>query len=180
MSTYLYVDYSNLIAEAKHIAAVRSGLAQDLNHAQDNRISAPWHCHFRNLLSYTSGSVPARALLVTSEPFYGRTYAEHAGFEVKVYPRGYKQREKCVDTHLATQIVRDALTIIDSKTDEIVMVTGDLDQIPTIRLVKQHGHKVVLVFWEHAAMHLRSEADGFFALNPQWEHLTWRTATTCP
>ncbi len=172
MKQHVYVDYSNLFAEARHIAAVFTGEAKSLDEAQDQRIAAAWRCDYVKLLETLCPKKPATAFLVSSEPFADAHLAEWAGFEVVLYQRGYRKREKCVDTHFAIRAVSDALTELDPKKDAITLVTGDLDQLPTVQFLRAQGYTVRVAFWDHAARALRTEANVFESLNPHWDAIT--------
>ncbi len=172
MRQHIYVDFSNLFAEARHIAAVFAGHAKTLDEAQDQQLIAPWRCDYVKLLALLAPEKPATAFLITSEPFQDMHVAQWAGFEVLTYPRGYRKREKCVDTHFAIRVVTDALTDLDPKKDEITLVTGDLDQSPTVNYLRAQGYTVRVAFWNHASRALRSDANVFESLNPHWDLIT--------
>lgn len=173
MKQHLYVDFSNLFAEARHIAAVFAGQAKTLDEAQDRQIVVFWRCDYAKLVEVLCPAKPATAFLITSEPFQDAHVAEWAGFEVLVYPRGYRKREKCVDTHFAIRVISDALTKLDPKKDEITLVTGDLDQSPTVNFLRNKGFTVRIAFWNHAARTLRADANVFESLNPHWDTVTF-------
>lgn len=172
MRQHIYVDFSNLYAEARHIGAVFCGLARNIDEAQDDKRVVHWRCDFAKLFQVLCTEKPGTAFLITSEPFKDAHLAEWAGFETLTYPRGYRQREKCVDTHFAIRVVNDALTLLDPKKDEIILVTGDLDQLPTVQFLRAEGYTVKIAFWNHAAQTLRGEANVFEALNPHWDLIT--------
>jgi uncharacterized LabA/DUF88 family protein len=172
MRQHIYVDFSNVFAEARHLSAVFCGVAKDVDDACDQKRAAHWRCDFAKLIEAISYDKPATAFLITSAPFRDAHLAEWAGFEVLTYPRGYRQREKCVDTHFAIRVVNDALTKLDPKKDQIVLVTGDLDQLPTAQFLRAKGFTVKITFWSHAAHALRNEANVFESLNPHWDLIT--------
>lgn len=173
MKKHVYVDFSNLYVEARHLAAVFSGMVLNIEQAQDERRTAYWRCDYARLLEILCPGVHAdTAFLVTTEPFPDAHIAEWCGFEVQVYPRGYAQREKCVDTHFAIRVAIDS-TRFDPKRDEITLVTGDLDQLPTVNYLRAQGFKVRVVFWDHASQGLRKAATSFESLNPYWSLVTF-------
>lgn len=172
---WVYVDYSNLVTEARHIAAVMAGRAENIDDAQDRRIIEPWSCEFPALLQAVSEGLPvARALIVTSDPFYSRRYAAEAGFELVVYPRSYREKEKRVDTAFALAAYADAVHRMNRETDRVVLVTGDLDQEPTVAALQAQGVNVTVAFWKHASKRLRDSATTFLPLNERWDALTHR------
>ena len=90
MSSYVYVDNSNVWIEGRHIAAVKAGLAASLDEAQETNISAPWSYDFGKLLSFAGGEAEKikRAVLFGSRPPKNDSLwnsAKEKGFEVKLY-----------------------------------------------------------------------------------------------
>lgn len=173
MATLVYVDYTNFHKEARHIAAVREGLAPTLDYAMDNKVFGQWACHFRHFYDFIVGDGEVkRAFLVTSGEFNVKAATE-AGFETVVIPRGFRRREKRVDTTIAVQAIEDGLSQCDSAFDEFVLITGDLDQEPTVTKLRSYGYKVTVMFWGHASVVLREAADEFISLDAHWDYLTW-------
>lgn len=176
MTVWIYVDYSNFVTEARHLEAVFQGKAEDVDDAQNRKIIATWSCEFPGLLdAVRENDQVARALIVTSDPFYARRYASEAGFELIVYPRTYRDKEKRVDTSFAIEALRDAVFRM-APDDRVVLVTGDLDQEPTVRAIRELGRHVTVAFWRHASKRLRDSADSFLSLNEAWDNITYREA----
>lgn len=173
MNRRVYVDFSNVFAEARHLAAVQMGMVRDVYQAQEERVGADWQCDFDGLLQFVADGKASTAVLVTSTPFPPQPRAEAAGFECAVMPRGFRKREKCVDTYFAVRAVTDALLHFKDTEDEIILVTGDLDQLPTIRFLQGRGFRVTLVFWAHASYELVNAVDAFYELNPFWDTVTY-------
>lgn len=161
---HIYVDYSNLKHEGKHLAGQRVGKTQ-----------APWHCNFEALMGVLQGTANlGRTLLVTSDPFAAGAHALEAGFEVVTYPRSFHKKEKCVDTRIAVEAVRDAMRPGRSPEHDIfVFVSGDLDQQPAVQLLREEGFTVYNLFWQHSSKGLQDSCDAFEALDPHWDRITW-------
>lgn len=161
---HLYVDFSNLLYEGKH---VMGRLA--------SKREAPWHCNFNGLLDVLVGDAKrGRCHLVTSDPFGAQEHAQAAGFEVETYPRAFNRKEKCVDTHLAVEAMRDAFGGLRIPgQDTFVLVSGDLDQLPVARALRAEGFTVINAFWAHSARGLRDVCDVFVSLDEHREKITW-------
>ena len=164
---HIYVDFSNLRIEGRHLAGELVGKKE-----------APWHCDFKGLLDVARGGQPlGRTLLVTSDPFPASQHAWDAGWEVITYPRSFHDKEKCVDTRLAVEAVRDGLSEIrDAYRDEFVLVSGDLDQQPVAALLKREGYSVHNLFWGPSMNALHTSCDTFESLNTHWDRVTWSGA----
>lgn len=161
---HVFVDFSNLRIEGRHQAGLRLGKEE-----------APWHCNFPALLEVAlDGRKKGRALLVTSAPFPAAHHATAAGFEVVTYLRSFHNKEKCVDTHLAVEAVREGLSEIrDPLSDEFVFVTGDLDQMPAVAMLRERGYLVKNLFWSFASSALHTHCDSLELLTTHWDRLTW-------
>ena len=177
MATFLYVDNSNVWIEGMHVAAVAHGMAPNIFAAQQARITDHgWRIDFGKLLQFAGGnrSDIGRAVLYGSRPPPNDSLwiaAERQGFEVVVHDRSVKGTEKKVDTNIATDIVYDALKVMDPKRDEITLVAGDSDYVPTVEKLTGDGYRFYVVFWNHAARELKGVCTQFTSLDPHLEYL---------
>lgn len=96
--------------------------------------------------------------------------AERQGFEVVVYDHNVANREKKVDTKIATDITADSFLLL-TEGDEITLVAGDRDYVPVAEEVTSRGLAFHVVFWDHAAIELKETATSFTSLNPYLDHL---------
>jgi uncharacterized LabA/DUF88 family protein len=173
---YLYVDNSNVWIEGMHVAAVARGLAPDIWTAMDQKITDhTWKIDFGHLYEFAGGqrSQVGRAVLYGSRPPANDSLWEIAkkkGFEVVVHDRNVRNKEKKIDTGIATDIVADSYELMKSG-DEITLVAGDSDYVPTVERVKKRGLKFTIVFWDHASKELREAASEFISLNQYLDHL---------
>ena len=76
-----------------------------------------------------------------------------------------------IDTSIATTIVADSYERMKSDRDEVTLVAGDADYVPTVEQLVGRGFKFHVVFWNHAARELKEAASQFTSLNPYLEHL---------
>ena len=176
MANYLYVDNSNVWIEGMHVCAVEAGSAPDIWTAQDNRITERWNVDFGRLFEFAGGdtSEVGRAVLYGSRPPPNDSLwdaARRKGFEVVVFDRNIANREKKVDTQIATDIVADSYELMNPDVDEITLVAGDADYVPTVERMIRRGFRFYVVFWDHASKELKRACTKFISLNPYLEHL---------
>lgn len=178
MANFLYVDNSNVWIEGMHVAAVVSGLAPDIWTAQQGRVcDYGWKLDFGKLLAFAGGDRAdiGRAVLYGSKPPPNDSLwnaAEKQGFEVVVHERSkFSGQEKKVDTNIATDVTADSFELMNPTKDEITLVGGDSDYVPTVERLRQRGFQFYVCFWDHAARELREAASSFVSLNAYLEHL---------
>jgi uncharacterized LabA/DUF88 family protein len=80
-------------------------------------------------------------------------------------------KEKEIDTNVATDITADSFELMDPSKDDITLVAGDADYIPTIERLRKRGFKFDICFWDHAAREVREACSNFISLNPHLEYL---------
>jgi uncharacterized LabA/DUF88 family protein len=176
MKNYLYVDNSNVWIEGMHVAAVSRGLAPDIWTAHDQQIcDVTWKIDFGRLFEFAGGdkSQVGRAVLYGSRPPPNDTLwkmAEKKGFEVVVYDRNAANKEKKIDTSIATDVIADSYERM-AKDDEVTLVAGDKDYVPVAKKIVSRGMKFTVMFWDHAAQELKDTASEFISLNQYLDHL---------
>ena len=174
---YLYVDNSNVWIEGMHEAAVQHGLAPDIWTAMDQKIcDQGWKIDFGKLYEFAGGqrAEVGRAVLYGSRPPANDSLweiAKRKGFEVVVHDRNVRNREKKIDTNIATDIVSDSYERMKPGQDEITLVAGDADYVPTALKMVGRGLKFTVVFWDHGSKELREAASEFVSLNKWLDHL---------
>ncbi len=174
---FLYVDNSNVWIEGMHVSAVQKGLAPDIWTAQKEKIcDYGWKMDFGKLYEFAGGqaSEVGRAVLFGSRPPPNDSLWEVArrkGFEPIIYDRSIRNREKKVDTSISTEIVTDSYEHMSPEHDEITLVAGDSDYVPTVEKLSTRGFTFHVVFWEHASRELKEAATRFISLNPYLEYL---------
>lgn len=177
MANYLYVDNSNVWIEGKRVSAVVKGYAPDIWTAMEHKIlDNVWAYDFGRLFEFAGGDKMdvGRAVLFGSRPPQNDSLWEMAkrkGFEVVVNDRNVANKEKKIDTGIATEIVADSFELMQPGQDEITLVAGDADYVPTVERVRKRGMEFHVVFWDHAAKELRDAATKFISLNPYLDHL---------
>lgn len=178
MADYIYVDNSNLYIEGRRASAVAQGLAADMHEAMREGIfDHGYTISFGKLHEFLCGSNKRdikRAALFGSRPPPNDgiwAIAERAGFELHLEDRNIKNKEKRIDTGIATLLTKDAYKHGKVSEDVFVLVAGDSDYLPTIKELKADGYFVEVVFWDHASKELKEAASRFVGLNKHLEHL---------
>jgi uncharacterized LabA/DUF88 family protein len=178
MANFLYVDNSNAWIEGMHVSAVVEGMAPDIWTAQQNKIcDYKWKIDFGKLLAFAGGERAGigRAVLYGSKPPPNDSLwvaAKKQGFEVVVHERSrFSGQEKKVDTNIATDITADSYELMDPAKDEITLVAGDSDYVPTVERLRRRGLRFDVCFWEHVSRELRDAASNFVSLNPHLAYL---------
>ena len=62
-------------------------------------------------------------------------------------------------------MVADSYELMKPGEDEITLVAGDADYVPTIERLRARGFTVHVVFWDHASRELQEAATKFTPLN---------------
>jgi len=172
--TYTYVDNSNFFIEGQRVAAVASGMAQDIYDAIDRRVfDFTWKPDYGKLHGLICGDKKQIGIAKLwgspppSDSFW--RMVEARGFKVKTYDRSHG-KEKKVDVAIAYEIAKDSPKI-DKGTSEITIVAGDKDFVPVVEDMVAEGYNVCVAFWDHAAAEMKQKATSFFSLNAYLEHL---------
>lgn len=175
VANFIYVDNSNVWIEGMRVAAVASGIAPDIWTAQsDSLCDYDWKLDFGRLYEFAGGNDAGRAVLFGSRPPANDSLwavAKKRGFEVIVHDRNIRNKEKKVDTSIATEIMADSYERMTTGTDEVTLVAGDGDYVPTVENLKGRGFTVFVAFWDHGSRELREAATRFVSLNPYLDHL---------
>jgi len=175
---YIYVDNSNLYIEGRRVSAVKQGHASSIIRAmRDGTLDHAYTISFGKLHEFLTGNDPSkikRAALFGSRPPPNDgiwQIAKRAGFELHLEDRNVANKEKKIDTGIATLLTKDAYKHGNPKEDVFTLVAGDADYVPTINELKSDGYRVEVVFWNHASKELRDAATKFIGLNQYLETL---------
>lgn len=177
MSNFLYVDNSNVWIEGMHVSAVKTGKAPDMQTALEKGIcDYDWKIDFGKLYEFAGGqcSDVGRAVLYGSRPPANDSLwaiARRKGFEVVVHDRNAANREKKIDTSIVTDMMADSYELMKPGIDEVTLVAGDKDYVPTIDNLRRRNFNLYVVFWERAARELKEAATTFISLDRYLDHL---------
>jgi len=126
MTTYTYVDNSNLYIEGSRVSAVKKGRAKNIAEAMRNGIvDRGWMLDYGKLYKYVSGEDTVAKLWGPPPP--GDSFwkmVDNAGFKTHVYNKNAGNKEKKVDVAIATVMMDDAFNIIDKDNDDILLVAS--------------------------------------------------------
>ena len=92
------------------------------------------------------------------------------GWDVKIYEKDIRHKEKKVDVAIGYAMAKDAYSKVDKKKDTLTLVAGDKDYVPAISDLKTDGFNVDVAFWGHAAKELR-EAAKFIDIDKYHDHI---------
>lgn len=179
MTSWVYVDNSNVFIEGKRLSAIKLGLAANLAEANSQNIfDSKYRMCFGKLNDFVTGHARGemRARLFGSRPPANDmiwNIATRNGFEVTVYDRNAGNKEKKLDTGIVAMMVRDACKNAQAG-DTFTIVSGDVDYVPAVEMVRGEGFDVNVVFWEHAGRELKSSASSFISLDPHLDALRLR------
>jgi hypothetical protein len=174
MTSYVYVDNSNIYIEGCRIAAVKKGLAKSIYEAMGSGIvDHQWNLDYGKLYEFLCGDDAVARLWGSPPP--GDSFwnmLQKKGFNPTVYEKNFSNKEKKVDVAIGHRITKDAYTIIKKEKDEIILVSGDSDYVPVVTDLVAEGYKVEVAFWEHASPELKRIASKFISLDKYHDHLT--------
>jgi uncharacterized LabA/DUF88 family protein len=167
MTTYAYVDNSNLYIEGCRVAAVRNGMAKNVHDAQRGLIlDHAWQIDYGKLYQLLCAHETVARLWGSPPP--GDSFwqmVERKGFTPAVYEKNAGGKEKKVDVAIAHRMTKDAYPIVDRKNDRVLLVAGDSDYLPVVSDLVTDGFEVDVAFWDDAARELREAASKFISLN---------------
>jgi NYN domain-containing protein len=174
MTTYAYVDNSNIYIEGCRVSAVKKGLAKNIYEAMGSGIvDHTWHMDYGSLYGFLCAEGDVARLWGSPPP--GDSFwdmLERKGFNPTVYQKNAANQEKKVDVAIAHRMTKDAYTLIDREKDDILLVAGDTDYLPVITDLIAEGFKVEVAFWDHLARDLKEAASKHIGLDAYHGHFT--------
>ncbi len=181
MAELVYVDNSNVFIEGQRVKAVATGQAESIHDAMSNGIlDQSFKIDFGRLHDFIAGANQSeikRCMLFGSRPPENDSLwqmARNAGFEDVVEDRNAANKEKKIDTGIATAMMKDAYTVVKKSEDTITLVSGDTDFVPCVKELVEDGFNVEVVFWDHAGKELREICSKFISLNNKLDHLEYK------
>jgi hypothetical protein len=134
VTTYAYIDNSNLYIEGCRISGVQKGLAKNIFEAMKTGVVDPtWKMDYGRLYEFLCGKDAVARLCGSPPP--GDSFwkmLDRKGFNPTVYEKNVQNKEKKVDVAIAARMTKDAYTVVDKEKDEILLVAGDGDYMPVI------------------------------------------------
>jgi hypothetical protein len=175
MTTYTYVDNSNLYIEGCRVSAVNKKMAKNIYEAMNNGIvDMTWQIDYGKLYQFLCGDDAVARLWGSPPP--GDSFwqmVNRKGFETTLYNRNAQNKEKKVDVAIGAAMIKDAYTRINKEKDEVLLVAGDGDYEPVVADLIKEGFKVEVTFWDHASGDLKKAVGNkFISLNQHHGHFT--------
>ncbi len=179
MAKFIYVDNSNIFIEGQRVAAVRNGLALDIQDSTSRQIfDSSYRLDFGKLYEFVASNGDpgtGRAILFGSRPPPNDSLwaiAKSAGFEPVIVDRNIANKEKKIDTGIVTMMLDDSYTRADASTNKFILVAGDGDYVPAINSLIARGFTVDVMFWQHASRDLKTACSNFVEMNPHFADLS--------
>ncbi len=178
MTTYVYLDNSNLYIEGCRIQAVKNQYEENIVEAMNNStVDHDWQMDYGRLYEFFCDADSVARLWGSPPP--GDSFWEmvkRKGWQVQIFDRNQQNKEKKVDVAIAHAMTKDAYKSVDKEKDELILVAGDKDFVPVIEDLVKEGFKVQVAFWSHAAAELRNAAT-FINLDKHHDHVTKKKVT---
>jgi len=171
-SLHVFVDNSNVLIEGRRFAEMKRSRKGRLSPYKDASYEIDW-----GKFLYVLKEKDTRAFVDVPILYGSRPPAEDSvwnrirddGFDVKVFDRNIRNKEKGVDMEMGMDVAQLLYTVPDPK--NIVIAAGDADYVPVIERAKGKGWKVEVWFWSNAAVELQKTANRFIPLDPFLEFL---------
>jgi len=156
-SAYVFVDNSNVWIQGKRLSGERFNLPENNRYRID----------YGKLLQHVLGTRTLAAVprLYGSEPppndSVWRMIAAQ-GFDVHVFRRNIRNKEKGVDMQMGLDIQR---LIFTQPMQTVIMVAGDADFVPVCEELRSAGWSCEVWYWSRAAQDLKAAACAFHSLD---------------
>lgn len=169
---HAFVDNSNVLIEGRRFAQMKRKGKRRLSAFKDDAYEIDW-----GKFLYVLKEKDARGLAEVPILYGSRPPAEDSvwnrirdeGFDVKVFDRNIRNKEKGVDMEMGMDIVERLHTVKEPKI--IVVAAGDADYVPAVERAKNKGWIVEVWFWSNAAIDLKHAASRFCLLDEHLEFL---------
>jgi hypothetical protein len=187
MAKYIYVHHTNLLVEGRRLRAFKKGHSSLGGPNTPQSFDNTYYIHLTKLTELLTGGKNIdqgrSALFGSNNPPLESFWAAAKRLGWRTFPENRiigAMREERLDAWMTAVILKDACEIIDPEVDEIVIVSGDSDLVPVVRLLRQDGFRVNVVFWNHASMELKMAASSFTPLDDHLESLAFTPKPKSP
>lgn len=169
---HVFVDNSNVLIEGRRFAEMKRKGKATLSPYVDDSYEIDW-----GKFLYVLGEKDTRGLAEVPFLYGSRPPPDDSvwkrirddGFDVKVFDRNIRNKEKGVDMELGMDVAELLHTVPKPKT--LVIVGGDGDFVPVVERAKKKGWTVEVWFWSNAAAELKKAAGRFCPLDPHLNFL---------
>ena len=169
---HLFVDNSNVLHEGRRLSMTRKLRRPRRGSDLDQAYEIDWG-KFLHLVKEDDKRILADdPYLYGSRPPPNDSVWERIrndGYDVQVFDRNIRNKEKGVDMKLGLDVAERLFTIEGGQT--IVIAGGDADYLPVVATARERAWKVEVWFWSNAATVLKNAADRFYELDAQLDYL---------
>ena len=162
---HAFVDNSNVLIEGQRFSEMNRKFRTKLSAFTDDDYQIDWGKFLYVVKEQDSRGLAEVPILYGSRPpdedsVWDRIRDD--GFDVKVFDRNIRNKEKGVDMEMGMDI---AERIYTTQPRIMVVAAGDADYIPAIERAKSKGWPVEVWFWSNAAGELKKAASRFCPLD---------------
>jgi uncharacterized LabA/DUF88 family protein len=169
---HVFVDNSNVLIEARRFAEMRRKAKARLSPYKDDSFEIDWGKFIYLLEEKDTRGLAEVPFLYGSRPPPSDSVWQRIrddGFDVKVFDRNIRNKEKGVDMEMGMDIAELLHSV--QKPKIIVITGGDADFVPVVERAKKKGWTVEVWFWSNAAAELKKAASRFCPLDSHLEFL---------
>ena len=169
---HVFVDNSNVLIEARRFAEMKRKAKAKLSFFKDDSYQIDWGKFLYLLEEKETRGLAEVPFLYGSTPPPDDTVWNRIrddGFDVKLFQRNIRNKEKGVDMEMGMDIAELLHTVPKPKV--IVITAGDADYVPAVERAKKKGWVVEVWFWSNAAAELKKAANRFCPLDAHLEFL---------
>ena len=169
---YTFVDNSNVLIEGRRFSEMKRKGRSTLSAFKDDHYEIDWGKFLYLLKEKDSRGLAEVPILYGSRPpaedsVWNRIRED--GFDVKVFDRNIRNKEKGVDMEMGMDIAELLHTVKPPRV--MIVAAGDADYVPAIERAKSKGWPVEVWFWSNAAGDLKKAATRFCPLDQHLDFL---------
>ena len=172
MSLHLFVDNSNVLIEARRFSYMARGRSGRLSEMVDPSYEIDWGKFLHLVKLKDSRKLAEVPILYGSRPPPNDSIWDQIrkeGFDVKVFDRNIRNKEKGVDMEMGMDVVERVLSFKPAAT--VVLAAGDADFLPIVKRAKRANWQTELWFWGNAASELKVAVDAYYQLDGCLDYL---------
>ena len=169
---HVFVDNSNVLIEGRRFSERKRKGRERLSQYKDDAYEIDWGKFLYVLKEQDSRGLAEVPILYGSRPpdedsVWNRIRED--GFDVKVFDRNIRNKEKGIDVEMAMDIAERIHTTAPPRI--MVVAAGDADYVPAVERAKSKGWSVEVWFWSNAAWELKKAASRYCPLDERLNFL---------
>ena len=169
---HLFVDNSNVLIEGRRYAEARRKGRAKLGKYKDDSYEIDWGKFIYVIKQKDTRYLAEIPILYGSRPpdedSVWRRIRED-GFDVKLFDRNIRNKEKGTDVEMGMDIAERILTVTPAQV--IVIAAGDADYVPAVTRASTKGWRIEVWFWSNAAVELKNVATKFYPFEEHFDFL---------